>query len=482
MLVAVVWCGGALGIGGAVRGQEPMAIRFAFWGDPAERGAYERVAVEFEATHPEIAVKIDYTPIQSDYYRKLTTDFAANDPPDVLLINYRQFGQYAARGALAPVSPYLAASESIAADEYSPVAMDAFTLGGKQVCMPQNVSSLVVYYNVDLFNAYQVPRPETGWTWIEFVAAAEALTRDTDGDGRIDQSGVVVEPVMYRMVSFVWSAGGEVVDNLDNPTTLTLDSAETIEGIEKFVSLGASGHNVVPPEVEVAAEEDADRFMRGAAAMFLQSRREAPTLRRIEGLAWDVAPLPIIEEAATVLHSDAYCMAAAAADKDSVWSFVEFAVGRTGQEILAEKRVEDPRPDERPSHVGDDGGEKDDGPVDVNAAHRAQQQPRGEEGAEQAQRRGERDIEERIADRDAKNLVSEEVTELVQPDETRRLQRVAISKSETASRERRGNYQNHEPQQVRGQHQPKLEAILQATDSAAGTVPGPKCMPATLLH
>jgi multiple sugar transport system substrate-binding protein len=138
------------------------------------------------------------------------------------------------------------------------------------------------------------------------------------------------------MVPFVWSAGGEVVDNLDNPTRLTLDTPEAIEGIEKFVSLGVGGHNVVPSEAEVAAEEDADRFMRGGAAMFLQSRREVPTLRQIEGFAWDVAPLPIIDEAATVLHSDAFCMASATKDKNPVWAFVEYAVGETGQLILAE--------------------------------------------------------------------------------------------------------------------------------------------------
>jgi multiple sugar transport system substrate-binding protein len=334
-LVATILCEAIAGAAGRAA-QEPTAIRFAFWGDPAEQAAYEQVIAGFEVTHPGIDVTIDYTSGQTDYYRKIATDFAGNDPPDVFLINYRQFGQYAARGALEPVASYLDASPTIAASDYAPIAMDAFKYGGDQVCMPQNVSSLVVYYNVDLFNANGVPLPTPGWTWGEFVAAAEALTQDADGDGQIDQYGVVVEPSMYRMVPFVWSAGGQVVDNLDNPTRLTLDTPEAIEGIEKFVSLGVGGHNVVPSEAEVAAEEDADRFMRGGAAMFLQSRREVPTLRQIEGFAWDVAPLPIIDEAATVLHSDAFCMASATKDKNPVWAFVEYAGGETGQLILAE--------------------------------------------------------------------------------------------------------------------------------------------------
>jgi multiple sugar transport system substrate-binding protein len=326
------------GIWGAAPGeaQDVTALRFAFWGDPAEQAAYERLVAGFEAAHPGVDIIVDYTPGQSDYYRKITTDFAGGDPPDLFLINYRQFGQYAARGALQPVAPYLAKSQAISAGDYAPVAMDAFMFGGEQFCMPQNVSSLVVYYNVDLFTANGVPLPEPGWTWDEFVAAAEALTQDTDGDGTLDQYGVAVEPVMYRMVPFVWSAGGEVVDDLDHPTTLTLSSPEAVSGLEAFISLGAAEHNVVPPEAEVAAEDDGTRFMRGGAAMFLQSRREVPTLRQIEGFAWDVAPLPVIDEAATVLHSDAFCMAAAAADKEAVWAFIEYAVGEEGQLILTE--------------------------------------------------------------------------------------------------------------------------------------------------
>lgn len=316
--------------------QEESSFRFAFWGDPAEQAAYERVVAEFEALHPEIDVQIDYTPGQSDYYRKITTDFAGGDAPDLFLINYRQFGQYAAAGALEPVGPYLEASEVLDAEDYAPVAMDAFRFGGgEQTCMPQNVSSLVVYYNADLFAANEVPLPEAGWTWDEFISAAETLTQDTDGDGQTDIYGVAVEPVMYRMVPFVWSAGGEVVDDLDNPTRLALDTPEAIEGIERFVSLGVNGHNVVPPAEEVAAEDDGARFMRGGAAMFLQSRREVPTLREIDGFTWDVAPLPVIDEAATVLHSDAFCMAASE-NAGAVWSFIEYAVGEDGQFLLAE--------------------------------------------------------------------------------------------------------------------------------------------------
>ena len=320
---------------GAQDGEE---IRFAFWGDPAEEAAYTAVVDSFESAHPDIDVTIDYTPGQSDYYRKIATDFAAGDPPDVYLTNYRQFGQYASAGGLAPVQSYIDASALISEDDYYDLSLEAFRFGdaGQLYCLPQNISSLVIYYNEDMFEAAGVPLPQAGWTWDTFVAAAQALTQDTDGDGAIDQYGVVVEPSMYRMVSFIWGAGGEIVDDAENPTTLAIDTPEAIDGLTKFISLGASGIDVVPSEEEVAAEDDQERFMRGGAAMFIQSRRPVPTLREIDGFSWNVTSLPVLNEAATVLHSDAFCLAAETGNAEAVWRFIEYAGSTEGQLLLAE--------------------------------------------------------------------------------------------------------------------------------------------------
>ena len=76
--------------------------------------------------------------------------------------------------------------------------------------------------------------------------------------------------------------------------------------------------------------------MRGGAGMFIQSRRPVPTLREIEEFNWNVVSLPVIDQPATVLHSDAFCMSADAENPDAVWTFIEFAGGEQGQILLAE--------------------------------------------------------------------------------------------------------------------------------------------------
>ena len=115
------------------------------------------------------------------------------------------------------------------------------------------------------------------------------------------------------------------------PIRLALDSRAAREAVEWFVEL-QTVHGVVPDALAETAESSESRFLNGRTAMFLNSRRGTPTARAVEGLDWDVAALPTGSEPAGILHSDAYCMAAATEDKEAAWTFIEFAnsPGRAG--------------------------------------------------------------------------------------------------------------------------------------------------------
>jgi multiple sugar transport system substrate-binding protein len=333
VVVAVVTLLGTLAPAAA---QEPLSgeISFGFWGDPAEASAYEEIVAAFEDQNPSIDVQIEYVPNATDFYTRLATGYAAGLAPDVFLINYRRYGQFAARDALVPVGPLLEASENLDVEDYYPEPLEAFQFNGELMCLPQNLSSLVVYYNRDLFDAAGVAYPEAGWTWDDFLAAAKTLTIDINGDGLTDQHGLGVENSLIRFTPFIWQAGGELVDDVDRPKTLTIDTPEAREGIQFFIDLSLV-HKVVPTEAEVLAISDEDRFINGTTAMLLQSRRVVPTLRQIESFTWDVAPLPQHEEAAGILHSDAYCMSATTENQAAAWKFIEFANGPEGQQLAA---------------------------------------------------------------------------------------------------------------------------------------------------
>ncbi len=309
-------------------------ISFQVFGDPAELAVFQAVVAGYKAVNPNVTVAINHVPAQGEHMTKLSAAFTAGTPPDVFLINYRRYGQLAAKNVLEPLGNWLDKSTTLQASDYYTQSLGAFTYQGTVQCIPQNISSLGVYYNKDLFEQNNVPLPTASWTWQDFVSAAKALTKDTNGDGVMDTHGLGVEAQLIRLAPFVWQHGGEIVDDYANPTKLTLDTPAAREAARFFVDLSLS-HRVTPTEPEVKAEALETRFMNGKLGMFLGSRADTPTYRTITGFTWDVAPLPGDVTRATILHSDAYCMAAASKNKEAAWDFIQFAQGRTGQEVAA---------------------------------------------------------------------------------------------------------------------------------------------------
>lgn len=330
LLAALAGCGGSeAGGDGAGDGK----VSFQVFGDPEELEIYREVIAGYEKASGE-KVQLIEAPDRDAHLQKLTTSFAAGRPPDVFLINYRNFGPYVSKGALEPVGPRLDGSTELAREDYYESPLEAFTWKGELTCIPQNASSLVVYYNRALFEKAGVPEPEGAWTWDEFFRTGlrlrEALREDSP-NGEVRALGA--DPALIRLAPFVWSAGGQLIDNLEAPTRFTFRSPAARRGIDRFLSLYREG--MVPREVDVEAQALDERFIEGNLAMFMSSRREVPAFRSIEDFEWDLAPFPSAERKASVLHSDAFCMARKG-DADAAWKFVEYAAGEEGQRLLAE--------------------------------------------------------------------------------------------------------------------------------------------------
>jgi multiple sugar transport system substrate-binding protein len=314
----------------------PAEITFALNEEPEELGAMQAVVSKFEAANPNIKVTLANTPDDEEFTKKLAADVAAKTPPDVILFNYRRLGPFVIKGAVQPVDGYFAASQSIKAADYYPTAMDSFKFKGQQMCVPLNLSQLHIYYNVDMFKAANVPLPTSDWTWADFLNAAKALTRDTNGDGKTDQFGVGIARQAIRLMPFIWAHGGDLVDNPARPTELTLDRGAALEAFQWFADLQVK-EKVVPNKEEEATENSQTRFQNGTLGMFFQSRVLTPELRAtIKDFQWDIAPLPMDKTKATILHSDGFCIMNDSKNKDAAWKFVEYIAGKEGQVALAE--------------------------------------------------------------------------------------------------------------------------------------------------
>ena len=353
-IAAVATASAALLLGGAACGGDDSGgsnggtVRFLVFGDPPELDAYRTLIRAFARAESDIDVQLVEASDREDLLAKLSTSLAGGSPPDLFLMNYRFYGQFAARGVLEPLGPYAQESEEFELEDFYPQAVDAFRWDGVVMCLPQNISSLVVYFNRDLFRRYGIQPPRERMSWSEFVYTAAQMTRDATGqvvrgadpDMPMPNTapaalyGLGVEPTIIRLAPFIWSNGGEVVDAEERPTQFAFDEPQAKQAIQSFLEL-RTVHGVVPTDQEVEAEDDESRFANGRLAMLLGSRRSVPTFREAAKFDWDVVPLPIFREPAGILHSDAYCLTKASKRKDAAWRFVEFALGPEGAPVVA---------------------------------------------------------------------------------------------------------------------------------------------------
>jgi multiple sugar transport system substrate-binding protein len=335
----------ACGRGDRGNGDSAGPVRLLVFGAPEELAAYRTLIDAYAKARPGRAVQLIEASDRKDLLARLATSVAGGAPPDLFLMNYRFYGQFAAKDAVEPLDERIAASSAINPADYYPVAMQAFRWQGRQLCLPQNVSSLAVYYNRTLFEKYGVAPPKAGWKWNDMLTTATAMTRDaaggiirgTESEGAAQRPavhGLGIEPSIIRLAPFVWSNGGEIVDDPARPTRLTLDDPAAREALKNLVDLRLA-YGVVPTDEEVEAEDDESRFANGRLAMLLSSRRSTTTFRSITDFEWDVAPLPVYREQVGILHSDAYCMTRGAGNKDAAWNFLEYAISAEGQKIIA---------------------------------------------------------------------------------------------------------------------------------------------------
>jgi multiple sugar transport system substrate-binding protein len=333
-VLALAGCGGddgGNGGGGGLSGD----VSFMVFGDPEEIQAFRNVIGAYENVQPDVNVNLIEASDRDDLIARLSTSFAAGTPPDLFLLNYRFYAQFAARDVLEPIEDRVDDSDVFQQEDFYKEAMDAFRFNDTLTCLPQNISSLVVYYNKDMFQEAGVAFPKEGWKWDDMVETAKKLTKDSDGDGQAEVYGLGIEASLIRVAPFVWSNGGELVDDDEQPTHFTLDTPEAQVALERFLQLHVTD-KVTPSDEEVEAEDDETRFQNGRMAMVLSSRRATPTFRTIQKFDWDIAALPQHAEQAGILHSDAYCLTKASDNKDAAWSFMEYALGPEGAPVVAE--------------------------------------------------------------------------------------------------------------------------------------------------
>jgi multiple sugar transport system substrate-binding protein len=151
--------------------------------------AYKAIVAQWNVLHPESQVEYVQATWGSihDY---LITGFETGDVPDVFQYESSAIIDFAVRGYLEDLSPMVSAD--LKADVRDAAWASVRRSNGELSGVPVLMESLITLYNKDMFERAGIVPPDTlhPWTWEQLRNASRVLTKDLDGDGKIDQYGV----------------------------------------------------------------------------------------------------------------------------------------------------------------------------------------------------------------------------------------------------------------------------------------------------
>ena len=328
----------------------PVTIRWSTWLSGESLAEQQKLIDMFEKKYPDIKVKVETTPY-SEYTAKLFTQHAAGNAPDVMHTTIYFADEYIRKGLLLDVTKYV--KKSIDFKRYvkfSPIYVREGKIWGG---LETHNQVYPLFYNVNMFKEAGLPTPndyyyiKKKWDLQTFLEVAKKLTRDVNGDGKIDVWGTYVQSgwetgwfpfVLLFDGEWRYPDGGTstVVDVTSRK--VTIDTPKVVDALKFYIGL-IQQEKVAPLPGELAimgTPLEAKKVAMMIDGSWMMNIYKA----RIKDFEWDIAHPP----KGTVLrtHIDAGAdglVWAGTKHPEEAWKLVEFFLGEEVQMAKARSKL-----------------------------------------------------------------------------------------------------------------------------------------------
>lgn len=264
-LAAVMTCGSV----SMVQADDGAKLSMFVYANEQEQAIVQNMIKKFEEANG-CTVEVQFS-TKDDYNTTLTGMMTARDLPDVFYVGPETVSQYVDNGYVTSLTPLLEAA-GLSTDDMMQDILDNYRYDGESTGtgdlygLPYDSSVFAYAYNKELFDeaGLDYPDPDNPYTYDEFVEVCKQLTKDTDGDGEIDQWGMGAANA-FMLYQYVWSNGASFLS--DDYRTVTIDTPEFIEACQKFVDLTLV-HQVTPTVEQDASLGVYQRWLAGQEAFY----------------------------------------------------------------------------------------------------------------------------------------------------------------------------------------------------------------------
>lgn len=268
--LALSACSGASGDGASDAGSVDSIRVVDYYTNEPDTTIYQAV---LDACAAEEGVTIEREAIPGpNLISKALQMISSQTLPDILMVDNPDLQQIAETGALVPLSEL-----GVSVEGQIQATIDAATYEGEVFAVQPITNTIVLFYNVDAFDAAGV-EPPTTWDELKSVAA-ELTTGDQYG---IAFSAPATYEGSWQFLPFLWNSGGSETD-LTSPEAIS-----ALQLLQDLVQSGSASESVVNWQ----QSDVNDQFMAGQAAMMVNGPWNMPLLDENSDVNYDIAQIP----------------------------------------------------------------------------------------------------------------------------------------------------------------------------------------------
>jgi multiple sugar transport system substrate-binding protein len=267
-------------------------IRVLAWtnGPSIDANFKARVKAFNDAQQGKIKATLQFLPYDQ-YWQKIQLAYSARQPYEIYYWDVQAYAHYK-RGLLKELQPDIDKTDLMDAAKYPAKLYEPWKFDGKSMFgCPENVQTMVFYYNKDLFDKAGVKYPDDTWTWDDVVAAAEKLT--VRQGSKVTQWGLDIGDlsIWWGLQTLSWAQDTAFVDKELEPTKFQMSDPRNVESIA-FIQDLIYKHKVAPsPAQTTSVAQDVGAFESGKIAMRPAGGWQIASYKKLS-FKWAIAPLP----------------------------------------------------------------------------------------------------------------------------------------------------------------------------------------------
>ncbi|WP_312149798.1 ABC transporter substrate-binding protein [Paenibacillus odorifer] len=248
---------------------KPVEITFYYpvnVGGPLTK-VIDGMANAFMEQHPEIKVNPVYTGNYGDNTVKIQAGVQAKQPPDVAVMMSTELYSMLDMNAIIPLDDFIAKDTNIQMEDFYPAFVEDTQSEGKTYSLPFQRSTIVMYYNKEMFKAAGLDPEKPPTTWDELVTYAKKLNKD--GHVGLEIPGNDDSYWMFQMLARQNASDPKQNIMSSDGKKAMFDTPENVEALQFWLDLSHK-YKAMPEGVIDWATVPTD-FIQGKAAMMMHT-------------------------------------------------------------------------------------------------------------------------------------------------------------------------------------------------------------------